>query len=320
MRKYAANNVVDNKNERCYHKNMTAKITVGLPGSGKSTWAREYVEHNPNTVIVNNDAIRVEYMDREKIDKWTPAVENYVRCQRELMIRTARFKGQDVIVDNTHFNPKTRKQIVEFCEGIGYTVELVDFQHVSVEECVQRDAQREGKARVGEKVIRDMYRKFSPRPAEGELPDWNPDLSLPKAVLVDLDGTLAEMVARGPFEEHLVYTDRVRQFVLHTVRALQQAGFRLIFMSGRSERCREETVRWLQDKCAFTLDHCELWMRAADDRRRDSDVKRDLYTNHVLGRYSVMAVFDDRQSVIQECWDQLNIPVFRCGRVGRDNF
>ena len=81
---------------------MTAKITVGLPGSGKSTWAREYVEHNPNTVIVNNDAIRVEYMDREKIDKWTPAVENYVRCQRELMIRTARFKGQDVVVDNTH--------------------------------------------------------------------------------------------------------------------------------------------------------------------------------------------------------------------------
>ena len=303
-----------------YNSFMKCFITVGLPGSGKTTWALDYISKNPATARVNSDTLRAEYMDREKIDKWSPAVEEVIRCQKELLIRTAAFNKKDLVIDDTHFNPKTRKQIVEFCESIGYETELVDFQHVSVEECVQRDAQRTGRARVGEKVIRDMYRKFSPRPAEGELPDWNPDLSLPRAVLVDLDGTLAEMVARGPFEEHLVYTDRVRQFVLHTVRALQQAGFRLIFMSGRSERCREETVRWLQDKCAFTLDHCELWMRAADDRRRDSDVKRDLYTNHVLGRYSVMAVFDDRQSVIQECWDQLNIPVFRCGRVGRDNF
>jgi predicted kinase len=229
---------------------MKAKITVGLPGSGKSTWAREYVEHNPNTVIVNNDSIRAEYMEREKIDKWTPTVENYVRCQRELMIQTAHFKGHDVIVDNTHMNPKTRKQIVDFCESIGYETELVDFQHVSVEECVQRDAQREGKAQVGEKVIRDMYRKFSPRPAEGALPRWDQNPNLTKAIIVDIDGTVAEMVDRGPYDEHLVYNDAVREHVLRTVRALQiSEGCKVIFMN----------VIWMKSaNCQTTCCSCEL--------------------------------------------------------------
>jgi predicted kinase len=298
---------------------MKAKITVGLPGSGKSTWAREYVEHNPNTVIVNNDSIRAEYMEREKIDKWTPTVENYVRCQRELMIQTAHFKGHDVIVDNTHMNPKTRKQIVDFCESIGYETELVDFQHVSVEECVQRDAQRSGKAQVGEKVIRDMYRKFSPRPAEGALPRWDQNSNLPKCIIVDIDGTAAEMVDRGPYDEHLVYNDAVREHVLATVRALQAyEGCKVIFMSGRSAKCHSETERYLDEKCK--LSDYLLFMRAATDRRRDSEVKRDLYMQHIKDQYSVLAVFDDRAAVVRECWTPLGLPVFRCGVIDRDEF
>jgi len=298
---------------------MTAKILVGLPGSGKTSWAREYVAQNPNTVIVNNDTIRHEFMDREKIDKWSHVVEDYVRSQRELMIRTARHRGQNVIADNTHMNQKTRKQIVNFCESIGYTVEIVDFQHVSVEECVRRDAQRTGRAHVGEKVIRDMHRKFSPRPAEGALPSWDGNVNLTKCIIVDLDGTMAEMVSRGPYDEHLVYTDAVREHVLRTVRALQiHEGCLLIFMSGRSAKCFAETERWITEKCK--LSDFVLLMRAADDRRRDSEVKRDLFMQYVKDRYSVLAVFDDRAAVVKECWSPLGLPVFRCGVIDRDDF
>lgn len=297
---------------------LTAYITVGLPASGKSSWAREHVAQNPDTVIVNNDTIRNDYMDCNQITKWTPQVEEYVRTQRELAIRTAKFKHQNVVVDNTHMNPKTRRQTMEFCQSLGYAVELVDFQHVSVDECVQRDAQREGRAQVGEKVIRDMYRKFTPRPAEGELPDWQPNDRLTKAVIVDLDGTMAQMTARGPFDEHLVHTDRVRLFVRTTVWALYDAGFRVIFMSGRSERCRDLSQQWIEQQCGFQ--EYMLFMRGADDRRRDSDVKRDLYQQHVEGRYSVMSVFDDRAAVIRECWKPLGLPVFRCGLIDADEF
>jgi predicted kinase len=299
---------------------MKAYILVGLPASGKSSWAREHVAQNPNTVIVNNDTFRLEYMDREKIAKWTPQVEDYVRSQRELAIVTARHRKMDCVVDNTHMNPKTRKQIVEFCEKLGFEVELVDFQHVSVEECVQRDRLREGRARVGEKVIRDMYRKFSPRPAEGELPDWKPNGQLTKAIIVDLDGTMAQMVARGPFDEHLVHTDRARLFVMTTVRALYDNGFRVIFMSGRSERCRALTEQWIEEQCGFRFGDYFLFMRGTEDRRRDSVVKRELYEQHVQGQFDVMSVFDDRATVVRDCWKPLGLPVFRCGLIDADEF
>lgn len=298
---------------------LTAFITVGLPASGKSSWAREHVAQNPLTVIVNNDTIRQEYMDRASITKWSPQVEEVVKVQRELAVRTAWSKQQNVVLDNTHMNPKSRKQITEFCQNLGYTVELVDFQHVSVEECVQRDRLREGRAQVGERVIRDMYRKFSPRPAEGDLPDWKPNDRLTPAIIVDLDGTMAHMVARGPFDEHLVHTDQVRLFVQSTVRALWDAGFRVIFMSGRSERCRELTEQWIETHCGLGTEYL-LFMRGSEDRRRDSEVKRDLFQQNVQDRYSVMSVFDDRAQVIRECWRPLGLPVFRCGLIDADEF
>lgn len=311
-------------------KNMqlTAYITVGLPGCGKSTWAREHVEQNSNTVIVNNDTIRNDYMDREKIAKWTPQVEDYVRAQRELAISTAKHKQQNVIVDNTHLNPKTRIKTVELCEQLGFKVELVDFCHIPLDVCLERDSQREGKSRVGEKVIRDMFNKFMKEPVDRNLPAWKPN-ALPDCIIVDIDGTTAKMKDRGPFEEHKVYQDEVRLHVLHTIVALMIANpkLKVFFFSGRSTACLEETVRWLRDKCGLYVtnhpnyvfidsDGCyyvELHMRTEGDRRRDSVVKRELYDNLIKDKYNVMAVFDDRPQVIRECWKELNLPVFNCG-------
>ena len=33
-------------------------LTVGIPGSGKSTWSQQYIRENPNTVRVNSDRLR----------------------------------------------------------------------------------------------------------------------------------------------------------------------------------------------------------------------------------------------------------------------
>ncbi len=49
----------------------------------------------------------------------------------------------------------------------------------------------------------------------------------------------------------------------------------------------------------------DLLMRAPGDSRRDSIVKRELYEKHIKGKYNVVAVFDDRPSVIRECWQAL---------------
>ena len=300
---------------------MTAFITIGLPASGKTSWAKEYVAQHPNTVRINNDDIRNSYYEAVGNRNWSPTVEDYVRGNREEAIRHNAQLGQDIIVDNTHMNAKTLKQMVDLCKSLGYEVETVDFRHVSVEECVRRDSLRTGHEQVGEAVIRRMYKKHGQVRAERNLPRYQFEEGKPVAVIVDIDGTLAEMTTRGPFDEHRVYEDLPRNHVVITVDALRQAvRARVLVMSGRSEQCRAETARWLEEVCLMPKDSYELFMRAADDRRRDSIVKRELYEQHVAGRYSILAVFDDRRSVIEECWDKLDLPVFRCGRINCDNF
>lgn len=69
-------------------------------------------------------------------------------------------------------------------------------------------------------------------------------------------------------------------------------------MSGREETCRAETENWLVDKGSFTYDSFKLYMRPAGDRRKDYIVKRELYEKHVLGKYNVYLVLDDRSSVV----------------------
>ena len=299
---------------------MKAYITIGLPASGKSTWAREKIANSKQIIFrINNDDIRNIIYDQLGYRNWGGAIEAQVAQMRQNQIRDAAEQGLDCVVDNTHMNPRTLKQTREYCESLGYTVETVDFRHVSVEECVQRDSLRVGHEQVGEQVIRRMYRQYGQLRNETALPRWQFQEGLPVAVIVDIDGTLAEMTDRGPYDEHAVYNDLVREHVARTVQALQyHQNCRIIVMSGRSEQCRAETSQWLDEKCGL-VDYL-LLMRAANDRRRDSLVKRELYDQHVAGRYSVLAVFDDRAQVIRECWGQLGLPVFRCGVIDQDDF
>jgi hypothetical protein len=185
---------------------------------------------------------------------------------------------------------------------------------------------REGPSKVGEKVIRDMYTKFMSDSLDRNLPEWNPN-SLPDCIIVDIDGTLAKMKDRGPYEEHKVYQDDVRKHVLFTIASMMTANpeLKVFVFSGRSESCLTETVRWITDKCDFVVDNylcnsdsdysVELHMRKVGDKRRDSLVKTDLYNEYVKDKYNTIVVFDDRPQVIRECWKALNLPVFQCGLI-----
>jgi predicted kinase len=301
---------------------MIAYICVGLPASGKSSWAREKIANSLRRIgHINNDNIRNNYYSIAGHRNWSPTVENYVRESREIAIRDNARMQQDIIIDNTHMNPRTYQQTVDLCKSLGYQVEIVDFRHVSVEECVLRDSQRTGHEQVGEAVIRRMYKQYGLLRNKTPLPRPQLNPHLPTAIIVDIDGTLAEMTDRGPYDEHLVFQDQPRQHVVVTVDALRLAiRAKILVMSGRSENCRAETDRWLQEVCMMPAGSYELWMRPADDRRRDSLVKLELYEKYVKDQYAVLAVFDDRHQVVEECWDKLDLPVFRCGRINCDNF
>ncbi len=53
-------------------------------------------------------------------------------------------------------------------------------------------------------------------------------------------------------------------------------------------------------------------MRKGDDTRPDAAVKEELYSQHIKGKYNVVAVFDDRLQVCR-LWHKLGLPLFRVG-------
>src|SRR6202012_204832 len=101
---------------------------------------------------------------------------------------------------------------------------------------------------VGEKVIRKMARTYL-SPAKKRIED---DPSLPYAVICDLDGTLAILGDRDPYDASRCYEDGLNRAVAIAVKAISREYNADIFLfSGRSDKWLNETSLWLFDKGGF---------------------------------------------------------------------
>jgi hypothetical protein len=89
---------------------------------------------------------------------------------------------------------------------------------------------------------------------------------------------------------------------------MQQAGYKIIFASGREDSCRAETARWLKDRCGIRA--FSLYMRKTGDNRKDSIVKEEIYKNDILPEYYVAFVLDDRQQVV-DALREIGLTVFQ---------
>lgn len=130
------------------------------------------------------------------------------------------------------------------------------------------------------------------------------------ALIVDVDGTLAHMGDRSPYDDHLAATDTVNRPVLDTVLALKAAdpALHLIVMSGRDAgRSGDVTATWLKD---HDVPYDLLLMRAPKDVRKDAIVKRDLYDALIAPFFDVRLVLDDRQQVV-DMWRSIGLPTFQ---------
>lgn len=144
-------------------------------------------------------------------------------------------------------------------------------------------------------------------PSPGETIRMNA-ASLPRAVIVDIDGTLALHKHRGPYDETRVITDEPHELVIANVRALAAQGLKIVITSGRTENCRADTEAWLKEHLGVEYD--VLLMRGADDRRNDADIKEALYRNHIAPHYNVVLVLDDRNRVVNR-WRKLGLLVYQ---------
>lgn len=272
----------------------TLYMTKGLPAFGKTTASKQLLAElgTGNATRVNKDDLR-SMMDS---GVWTKDNEKFVLKIRDGIIVEALTVGRHVIVDDTNLAPKHEERLRQLARENGANFEILDFTHISVDVCIERDRKRPNY--VGEKVIRDMYEQFL-KPKVEPPPH---DTTLPDCVIIDIDGTVATMNGRSPFDWERVGEDSLRQIVINAAESLAYyRGCKRLFLSGRDERCRFVTNQWLGN---HAWPGYELLMRSAGDTRKDSIVKRELYEKHIIGKYNVAAIFDDRPQVIR-MWREL---------------
>lgn len=140
-------------------------ICQGLPASGKSTWAKEYInEDSEHRVRFNRDDIR------NMLGKyWVPSREKVINSIFDGFMNEAMLEGYDIVVDNMNLSSKAINEIEDYVKDfnewiklspldIHYDIEYKKFLDVPLEELISRDSKRENP--IGEKVIRDLYTKY----------------------------------------------------------------------------------------------------------------------------------------------------------------
>ncbi len=276
---------------------MTLKLilTKGLPASGKTTWAKEYIQKHPETANLCKDDLRLQLGSTNKREKRIIKV-------RDLLTEHYFSQSYSVIWSDTNLNPVHLRRATELAAQHQAQLSIQDFTNVELAECIRRDLIRPNS--VGQQAIEQMYYDYlyNAEPA----PEIDPNL--PNCYLVDVDGTLAINNTRHPFAWDKVAEDALNPDVATMVRKLSQ-DTTIIVLSGRSSVCYDLTAGWLKQ---YEIEYKDLFMRPADDQRPDDILKSELYHLNIRDRYNVLGVIDDRPKVCR-MWRRLGLSVFQVG-------
>jgi predicted kinase len=128
-------------------------VTVGVPGSGKSTWARATIRSRPpgQIVRVNCDSLR-QMMHDSRYDE--AATEPLIVLARDSLIRLALSRHVSVLVDDTNIDPSIEPHLRSLAFEYDAAFHVQFFASVPIDLCIERDALRPPDRSVGADVIR----------------------------------------------------------------------------------------------------------------------------------------------------------------------
>lgn len=298
-------------------------LTVGLPGCGKTTWANEQVRTaKSKTVNVNLDDVRQTMAGTHQNYKFRKDNEEYVQSVQCSSAEYAVRNKWNIVVSDTNLNPAVREKWKQFAKQNGYTYKEHNFfdefkkgkffEHEYfavkgfVKQCKDRNLLRDKS--VPESVIDSMAEKYL-YTFEKVLNTKEVLASTEEYIIVDVDGTLAHMHNRGPYDETKVRDDHPDQEVILSVLAEKNyLGRKVIVFSGRKEATMEDTKAWFGD---HNVPYDFMFMRSTDDNRSDDIVKYELYMQHVYGKLNVVKVYDDRDQVVKMWRELVGVKVYQ---------
>lgn len=296
-------------------------VLIGIPGSGKSTVAKALASQDKGkTVIVSRDAIRL-HMFGVVFD---PSIEDEVTKVHNSLVLDALRSGKNVVVDNTNLRGKYRNDIKKLIVEAGVTAGYGEiFINTDVETCKTRNLMRPvGYGQVPPDAMDKFIELAKPWYSGKAKPDSClivppnqavnnravVDPTKLKAIVCDLDGTLADMNGRDPYDASTCDQDLVVPSVLACIEAMHAQGYNIIFVSGRDSKYRFPTEMFLRKHIAFPY---VLLMRSQGDTRKDDLIKKEIYHEAIEPFYNVAFVLDDRPRVVRMWRYQLGITVFQ---------
>jgi predicted kinase len=130
-------------------------LLTGLPGSGKSTWAKANIVPAISGVL-SSDALR-ELLADDPNDQTIHA--RVFRVLRDLLKHRLELRRPVTCIDATNLTPKERRPYIKLAELYDCEIEAVFFD-IPLAECIQRNRER-GRI-VPDEVIAEMSRKLVP--------------------------------------------------------------------------------------------------------------------------------------------------------------
>jgi hydroxymethylpyrimidine pyrophosphatase-like HAD family hydrolase len=141
-----------------------------------------------------------------------------------------------------------------------------------------------------------------------------------KAVIVDLDGTLALVdkrreLARKPngklnwdifLDPENIKLDEPNKPIIELVQLLESVAYSVVIVSGRRHEMLRETILWL---IKHNISYNALFIREPKDYRSDVIVKREIYDKYIDGVWDIKWVLDDRKRVVDMWRNELNLTV-----------
>lgn len=307
-------------------------ILSGLPGSGKSQFAKDWVSEDPDgRVRINYDDMRLAWFGPGW--KFNRKDENQIKAAARDQVTRALNAGLSVIIDNTNLSAGTRKDWELAGNYLGATV----IQHeidTPVNVCVDRDRLR-NPGRVGRAVIERMALFYG-------FIDWNEYPG--EFVIVDLDGTVANCQHRLKYLEPTIHHKMDCSFAFNTPDTSSERcpqclskpyknwvkfhdgdeiakdvtyprivnlvkrfaeDYHILFVTGRGLECAIATEDWIDQHFIGRDDigrpdlrcYRHLFMRPNGDHRADTDIKREIL--NLLPKDRIAYVLEDRDRVVE---------------------
>jgi predicted kinase len=138
-------------------------LLIGLPGSGKSTWAAQWVAHYPDSRVISTDEIRSRlYGDPAIQGNWRQIWREVERQMQQVVAEIFQGRLQVAIYDATHTVRRQRREAIGLARQVGFTDITGVWLDTPLALCLERNQQRD--RQVPEAVILHMHRCLQDAP------------------------------------------------------------------------------------------------------------------------------------------------------------